>query len=57
MKTKNFQVQFANCNYKPQTAHQEANCMDDAIILAKAKRIMQNKDHTIHSIREISGRH
>ena len=47
-------VWFSNCNYKPEVVKVEAINQDDALILAKAERIKEEKDHTLNRIDKIS---
>ena len=51
-KYKNFSVEFTDGTYKAQSVHIEGEYnADQAVILAKAKRIQQGKDYTFHSIK------
>lgn len=50
---KTYHVLFSNGDYQPELVIVDASCMDDAIILAQAKRIKQGLDRTIKSVKEV----
>jgi hypothetical protein len=50
MKDYKYKVWFANCNYEPEAVIVNADNMDEAVILAKAKRINCGKDYTLDAI-------
>lgn len=52
MNKKCYKVKFSTCNYKPESVVVYANNLDCAVILAKAKRIEDDLDYTLHSITE-----
>jgi hypothetical protein len=54
MKKNKYQVWFSTCNYDPERVYVYALCVDDAIILAKAKRINAGLDSTISSIKQVA---
>jgi hypothetical protein len=43
-------VWFSTCNYNPESVTVEAADQDCALILAKAERIKEEKDHTLRMI-------
>ena len=53
MKEYKYKVWFANCNYEPEAVIVKADNAEDAVILAKAKRINCGKDHTLDAIQLI----
>ena len=53
MNKNKYQVWFSTCNYKPERVYVYASCVDNAIILAKAKRIKEDLDCTISSIKQV----
>jgi len=58
MKKYVFHVWFANSNYEPEKVRVSALNSDCAVILAKARRIKDGLDYTLHSIeRKCSDKH
>lgn len=50
MSDNKYKIWFANCNYEPEVVIVAAENADQAVILAKAKRIKCGKDYTLNSI-------
>jgi len=46
----NYQVWFSNCNYKPEFVVVSAANQSDALILAQAERVKEEKDYTLNKI-------
>jgi hypothetical protein len=50
MKKNVYRVFFGNCNYSGEYVTVSAFNQDDAVILAKGERILEDKDHTLDYI-------
>ena len=48
-----YKVWFSSCNYMPEFVHVKAMNQNDALILAQAERIKEEKDYTLHKIDHI----
>ena len=48
-----YKVWFTNCNYMPEFVHVAARNQNDALILAQAERVKEEKDYTLHKIEHI----
>ncbi len=46
----NYKVWFSNCNYKPEFVVVSAVNQNDALILAQAERVKEEKDYTLNKI-------
>ena len=50
MKDYKYKIWFSNCNYERESVIVRADNLDEAVILAKAKRINCGKDYTLDSV-------
>ena len=57
MSNNKYKIWFGNCNYEPEVVIVTAENADEAIILAKAKRIKSGKDYTLNAVKLMSSLH